>query len=506
MINFKGFIYKIENRENGKKYIGQTIGPVEERWEDHYKMRGGAEKLYNAMRKYTDKEGNYLTHDYFDFSVQEEILTYDFDDLKAKLSEQEKYWIAYYDSHRNGYNRNSGGQDGKYSLVYYEAIKVMEMWTDYKKHGLHCMSSLAEEFKCSSKVIKNILKMNGVTNKDITQRAQFFMMDAIPVSQIEIPNGRIIAYFNSAYEAQTRTRVYGSSILSCINGLSNHAGGYFWIRTNLLTQEEKDSKQYLGEMLKNINGRKYDHDEVLFLNDQGLTAKEISKIIGCSTSNVRIILRQVGLNANKSLQHNAESVMRIHPKTRKMKKYDSIDQAKKENGGGVARSLKLGNKANGFFYKYLHEISESDLMKGIYTGELIDKREQDAISKGDPIVCVDKNGKAYRFYSISAAAEYYKFSTGGIHGALNRESNSYKNFHWFYEWKYLENYKNSTVSELNKRLENKLPNELIKICDDYHLDYTLTIDEVINVLADIITNKKLETLKKDEERIKQLNP
>lgn len=88
-------IYKIQNKINGKIYIGQSVN-IEQRWKAH-KVAGKNTNhehnyypLYKAMYKYG--------LDNFDFSIIEEC-------SKDKLNEREKYWILYYDSLNNGYNQ-----------------------------------------------------------------------------------------------------------------------------------------------------------------------------------------------------------------------------------------------------------------------------------------------------------------------------------------------------------------------------------------------------------------
>ena len=50
----EGHIYLITNILNGKRYIGQTIGRVEQRWSQHLcnAKRGHSYPLYNAINKY----------------------------------------------------------------------------------------------------------------------------------------------------------------------------------------------------------------------------------------------------------------------------------------------------------------------------------------------------------------------------------------------------------------------------------------------------------------------
>ena len=96
-----GFIYLITNNVNNKKYVGQTIGSIQERWNQHLRATRdkGSRHLYDAIKKYG----------YQSFSIQkiEEV-------LNEQLNERECFWISYYDSFKNGYNMTSGGEGGYY--------------------------------------------------------------------------------------------------------------------------------------------------------------------------------------------------------------------------------------------------------------------------------------------------------------------------------------------------------------------------------------------------------
>lgn len=90
-------IYKIQNKLNGKIYIGQS-NDIERRFKEHCcPNRYLKSKIIveYAIQKY-GKEN-------FDFSVIEECPI-------EQLNERETYWINYYDSCKNGYNCNEGGE------------------------------------------------------------------------------------------------------------------------------------------------------------------------------------------------------------------------------------------------------------------------------------------------------------------------------------------------------------------------------------------------------------
>ena len=94
-------IYKIENKINGKIYIGQSVDIVE-RWKQHgYKAFNQKEVAYNsaihaAFRKYGIEN--------FELTVLEECEV-------SELDEKERYWIQKLNSLTpTGYNILQGGQ------------------------------------------------------------------------------------------------------------------------------------------------------------------------------------------------------------------------------------------------------------------------------------------------------------------------------------------------------------------------------------------------------------
>lgn len=94
-----GYIYKITNTINKKVYIGQTVQKPTLRFKYHINEldagRKKNSKFQNAWKKY-GKEN-------FTFEV---ILKCD----ASELDEQERKYIAFYDSFKNGYNATIGGK------------------------------------------------------------------------------------------------------------------------------------------------------------------------------------------------------------------------------------------------------------------------------------------------------------------------------------------------------------------------------------------------------------
>ena len=138
-------IYKIENKLNGKIYIGQSIN-IERRWKDHRKAINSCGEeykypLYQAIRK--DKLEN------FSWDIIEEC-------SKNELDEKEKFYIKEYNSFvPYGYNLTSGGQDNfihPMKLNYDKVQEIKKALKETNETGL----SLANRFGVSKDTITSI--------------------------------------------------------------------------------------------------------------------------------------------------------------------------------------------------------------------------------------------------------------------------------------------------------------------------------------------------------------
>lgn len=94
-------IYKIENKINGKVYIGQSMS-IETRFNQHKNCsrnknyQGYDCKFYRALRKYGIEN--------FEFSVVEEC-------SKEELNDKETFYIQKYNSYYEGYNSTTSSEN-----------------------------------------------------------------------------------------------------------------------------------------------------------------------------------------------------------------------------------------------------------------------------------------------------------------------------------------------------------------------------------------------------------
>lgn len=139
-----GYIYKIQNLINGNVYIGQTVKPVEKRFQQH---RNNYDKpyfsqliLYKAFKKYG--------LDNFSFEALEKV-------DNDKLDEREKYWIDYYDSYKNGYNMTLGGRSVE--LYKWDLQEILDLYHLHKS-----ARKVAEIIGCDHSTIDHLLNANNI--------------------------------------------------------------------------------------------------------------------------------------------------------------------------------------------------------------------------------------------------------------------------------------------------------------------------------------------------------
>ena len=86
-------IYKITNKINGKVYIGQTIRPVEYRFNRHIN-----DAMHNILNTHFARAIRKYDPDQWQFEVIDNAET------QEELNQKEQYWIRYYNSVEEGYN------------------------------------------------------------------------------------------------------------------------------------------------------------------------------------------------------------------------------------------------------------------------------------------------------------------------------------------------------------------------------------------------------------------
>src|SRR5690606_41471619 len=95
-------VYKATNRVNGKMYIGITSQTLQSRKWKHFsdaRLKVYNSKFHRSIRKYGE-----------DGFRWEDI---DRADTMEELNKRESYWISFFNTYENGYNRSEERRVGK---------------------------------------------------------------------------------------------------------------------------------------------------------------------------------------------------------------------------------------------------------------------------------------------------------------------------------------------------------------------------------------------------------
>lgn len=242
-------IYCIENKTNGKKYIGKSVN-IQKRWKEHKSQLCNGTHVNSYLQHSWDKYGEFA----FEFSIIEEC-------AEGDLNDREKYWIEFYNSFNNGFNLTLGGDGGNTIAGYTDA--ELQRYKE-KKCKIHQKTSLKGEESPRSKLTKSEVEeiiqrmMNGEFTVDI---ADDYKVNTATIrdirshntwnsltNNIEFPHpnkghikgirgkavsqytkdGEYIATYVSAREAERVTGCSFKNISAVCNGIKHTCLGYIW--------------------------------------------------------------------------------------------------------------------------------------------------------------------------------------------------------------------------------------------------------------------------------------
>lgn len=232
-----GYIYKIWNEANNKLYIGQTSIGIKSRWAAHLKnYPTNNAVLYRAMRSHGV--------DIFHIEQIEECPN----DL---LDEREKYWIAFYDSYKNGYNSTPGGTALPSGNAPQRAnnTPIHQLWDKG-----YSISEIAEKSGSSTTTVRDHLEdypnysveesiRRGI-NKGAKTRSQ-------AISQWSL-QGKFIKTFISATKAAEETCISCQNINKCLHKERQSAGGFYWTHEGELPNITKNKQVYQYDKAGNL--------------------------------------------------------------------------------------------------------------------------------------------------------------------------------------------------------------------------------------------------------------
>lgn len=203
-------IYRIVCFATGKCYVGQTMRSPKTRETEHWNFLDQGKhhslKLQNAYKKYAFKKPG--VRGFYYEPIESGILGDGIDDC-------ERYWIAYYDSYRKGYNMTTGGRNGSeggnggapgfrcsWNSVDYESI------TECAKANSVTPTAMAQRLNCGYACDQDLrprrtkIVFDGREWNSITEAAHFYGIGRTSMSK-RIQNG----YNNSVEMPGHRWRI-----------------------------------------------------------------------------------------------------------------------------------------------------------------------------------------------------------------------------------------------------------------------------------------------------------
>lgn len=227
-----GFIYKIQNKLNGKLYIGKTCTTIANRWNHHLDSYSKKDwHLYRAMRKY---------------GIENFIIEPIEQCPDSLLNEREIYWIEKLNTFYTGYNETLGGE-GR-TQISREDIK--HLW----ESGLS-VKAISEQLGIWSTSVIDILKqLDLYDSNEVAARKQIEIANSQSNFCIlqYTSEGQLVNKYKSVYEASILTNITAAAIRAAIyQGVG--ANGYFWIKEGDPLPNFRPIKTYPKRNIKQIN-------------------------------------------------------------------------------------------------------------------------------------------------------------------------------------------------------------------------------------------------------------
>ena len=310
-----GVIYKITNKINGKVYIGQTAD--DKGFDGRYSRKGkDIERVYNKLLGLNNNGWKYNKH-LFDalnkygldnFEVNKVL---DFAFSSEELNIKERIWINYYNSYKDGYNNNEGG-DGNRGYKGFEGSnnpfskKVVQLSKSGEFIRTWDYMGEAEEFLG---ILRS--KIGSVCNKKRKTAGgyvwvyyeEYVSKDYIFAPPVEnrtnkkrvvqlTPKGDFVCSYESMAEASKENNIRVSGISRCCSGTRKTYMDYIW-----MYEDEYDEKvDYSVSYLSNDGKAKVVlvFDKNMNFIEECLSINEASKKYGYSLSSLKNHLHKRG--------------------------------------------------------------------------------------------------------------------------------------------------------------------------------------------------------------------
>ena len=240
----KYIIYQHKNLITNQSYVGQTCQKINNRWKNGngYKKQ---EKFWEAI----DTFG----WDNFEHIILEENIP------ESQVDEREKYWIAYFDCVKNGYNSNDGGHHYIPSEETKEKIRQANLGEKNPNYSKPRSEETKEKIRLSNLGQKRSLEAiehnrqaqlgkklseehkqhisEGLKGHIIPEEVKEKIKNSQP-SRKQVMCIETEQIFDSVSDAAKWANLVGSSHISAVcKGNRKTAGGYHW---KYIEKEEKE--------------------------------------------------------------------------------------------------------------------------------------------------------------------------------------------------------------------------------------------------------------------------
>jgi group I intron endonuclease len=220
-----GIIYLATNLTNGMKYVGYSTKTLRERKQKH--LREAKKSDYYFHRSLIRYGFENFTWEIIDQVYGNIESKYDKEDLKKRLGEREKYWVAFYDSFNpnKGYNMSAGGEGGD-NFTYNPNKENIRLSQSLSKQGKN-NSFFGKKRPAHSEEMKGSRHFNF--GKHLSNETREKIAKSLSKSIIQYSvEGTLVREWKNAYQIQREMQFNQSHISKVCLGKQKTAYGFLW--------------------------------------------------------------------------------------------------------------------------------------------------------------------------------------------------------------------------------------------------------------------------------------
>lgn len=218
------YIYKIENLINHKTYIGLTNNIIRRKSRHFSDLRNNTHD-----NSFLQKEFNIYGEKNFSFEV-----IFEADITSQEISDKERFYIKKYDSYRNGYNQNEGGNfgpsNGGTHLIKTDVLNILSVLEFMSRPG----EILSQIFDVSKTTISRIKQ--GINHCEYKE-----YYDSLPLTK------RKEIFEQFCNENNLKERKYNTTIIQSKRKLTKEQIFLIWLN------EEKGRLVTIDTLCKKLN-------------------------------------------------------------------------------------------------------------------------------------------------------------------------------------------------------------------------------------------------------------